>query len=98
MRRAGDFLRDKAPNLVAVFAATEEDKITFFAVCGKNAVEKGVKAGDLIKQVTAMTGGKGGGKPDFAMGGGKDMLMLDNALAMVDNFVAMKLGLLKEDK
>ena len=61
MRRAGDFLRDKAPNLVAVFAATEEDKITFFAVCGKNAVEKGVKAGDLIKQVTAMTGGKGGG-------------------------------------
>ena len=85
MRRAGDFLRDKAPNLVAVFAATEEDKITFFAVCGKNAVEKGVKAGDLIKQVTAMTGGK-------------DMLMLDNALAMVDNFVAMKLGLLKEDK
>ena len=98
MRRAGDFLRDKAPNLVAVFAATEEDKITFFAVCGKNAVEKGVKAGDLIRQVTAMTGGKGGGKPDFAMGGGKDMLMLDNALAMVDNFVAMKLGLLKEDK
>ena len=45
-----------------------------------------------------MTGGKGGGKPDCAMGGGKDMLMLDNALAMVDNFVAMKLGLLKEDK
>ena len=40
----------------------------------------------------------GKGKPDFAMGGGKDMLMLDNALAMVDNFVAMKLGLLKEDK
>ena len=98
MRRVGDFLRDKAPNLVAVFAAVEEGKITFFAVCGKNAVEKGVKAGDLIKQVTAMTGGKGGGKPDFAMGGGKDTLMLDNALAMVDNFVAIKLGLLKEEK
>ena len=98
MRRAGDFLRDKAPNLVAVFATTDDaQKITFFAVCGKNAVEKGVKAGDIIKQVTAMTGGKGGGKPDFAMGGGKDMLMLDNALAMVDNFVAMKLGLLKEE-
>ena len=61
-------------------------------------MEQGVKAGDRIKQVTAMPGGKGGGKPDFAMGGGKDMLMLDNALAMVDNFVAMKLGLLKEDK
>ena len=63
MRRAGDFLRDKAPNLVAVFAATEEDKITFFAVCGKNAVEKGVKAGDLIKQVTAMTGARAAASP-----------------------------------
>ena len=61
-------------------------------------MEKGVKAGDRRKQVTGMPGGKGGGKHDSAMGGGKDMLMLDNALAMVDNFVAMKLGLLKEDK
>lgn len=69
MRRAGDFLRDKAPNLVAVFAAVEgEDKITFFAVCGKNAVEKGVKAGDLIKQVTAMTGGRGGGQARLCHG------------------------------
>ena len=44
----------------------------------------------------ALTGGKGGGKPDSAMGGGSDVLMLDNALAMVDNFVAMKLGINKE--
>ena len=52
----------------------------------------------LVKQIAAMAGGNGGGKPDFAMGGGKDTLMLDNALAMVDNFVAIKLGLLKEEK
>ena len=99
LRRMGDVIRDKGPNAVAVLASVGEgDKITFLAVCGKNAVEKGVKAGDVIRQVTAICGGSGGGKPDSAMGGGKDPLMLDNALAMVDNFVAIKLGLIGGDK
>ncbi|MEG2214226.1 MAG: alanine--tRNA ligase [Oscillospiraceae bacterium] len=98
LRTMGDFLRDKAPNVVAVLAATDEDKITFRAVCGKNAIAKGIKAGDIIRQVTAICGGSGGGKPDSAMGGGKDVLMLDNALAMVDNFVSMKLGLNKTEE
>ena len=60
---------------------------------GPEAVKRGIKAGDLVKSVCAICGGKGGGKPDSAMGGGKDPLMLDNALAMVDNVVSMKLGL-----
>ena len=96
LRRMGDFLRERATNVVAVLAAVNEGKITFLAVCGKEAVSAGVKAGDIIRQVTAITGGKGGGKPDSAMGGGSDIMMLDNALAMVDNFVALKLGLSKE--
>ena len=96
LRRMGDFLRERAANVVAVLAAVNEGKITFLAVCGKEAVSAGVKAGDIIRQVTAITGGKGGGKPDSAMGGGSDIMMLDNALAMVDNFVALKLGLSKE--
>ena len=53
----------------------------------------GVKAGDIIKNVTAICGGKGGGKPDSAMGGGNDLLKLDDALAKVDDLVAEKLGL-----
>ena len=93
LRSMGDFLRDKEPNVVAVLATVKGEKITFLAVCGKEAVKKGVKAGDIIKQVSAIAGGSGGGKPDSAMGGGKDPLMLDNALAMVDNVVSMKLGL-----
>ncbi len=93
LRGMGDFLRDKEPNVVAVLATVNGEKITFLAVCGKEAVKKGVKAGDIIKQVSAIAGGSGGGKPDSAMGGGKDPLMLDNALAMVDNVVSMKLGL-----
>ena len=93
LRQMGDFLRDKEPNVVAVLASTNEDKITFLAVCGKQAVAQGIKAGDLVKSVCAICGGKGGGKPDSAMGGGKDMLKLDDALASVDDFVAVKLGL-----
>ena len=81
LRQMGDFLRDKEPKVVAVLASTNEDKITFLAVCGKEAVAQGVKAGDLVKSVCAICGGKGGGKPDSAMGGGKDMLKLDDALA-----------------
>ena len=84
---------DGAPNVVAVLSTIKDGKITFLAVCGKEAVAKGVKAGDIVKQVSAIAGGSGGGKPDSAMGGGKDPLMLDNALAMVDNVVSMKLGL-----
>ena len=92
LRSMGDFLRDKDPRVVAVLATVQGEKITFLSVCGKEAIQKGVKAGDIIKQVSAIAGGSGGGKPDSAMGGGKNVVMLDNALAMVDNVVAMKLG------
>ena len=93
LRQMGDLLREKDPCVVAVLACVNDGKITFLCACGKESVKKGVKAGDIIKQVCAIAGGSGGGKPDSAMGGGKDVLMLDNALAMVDNVVAMKLGL-----
>ena len=88
LRKIGDMLRDKDESVVAVLSSVSDDKITFNAVCGKKAVAAGIKAGDLIRTVTAITGGSGGGKPDSAMGGGKDPLMLDNALAVVDNFVS----------
>ena len=93
LRQMGDFLKDKEPNVVAVLASTSDEKISFLAVCGKNSIAKGIKAGDLVKNVCIICGGKGGGKPDSAMGGGKDMLKLDDALASVDDYVAVKLGL-----
>jgi alanyl-tRNA synthetase len=92
LRKIGDFLRDKDPKVVAVLSSVNGEKITFLAVCGKEAVKAGIKAGDIIKQVTKICGGSGGGKPDSAMGGGKDVLKLDDALATVDDFVAEKLG------
>ena len=91
LRQMGDFLRDKEPGVVAVLASAAEEKITFLAVCGKEAVAKGIKAGELVKLVSGIAGGSGGGKPDSAMGGGKDLLKLDDALAAVDDFVAERL-------
>ena len=93
LRKLGDFLRDKDPDTVAVLATATENKVTFVAVCGKNAVARGIRAGDLVRAVSAVTGGKGGGKPDSAMGGGSEVLKIDDALAIVDDFVADKLGL-----
>ena len=90
MRKMGDFLRDKDPSVAALLASVNDGKITFLAVCGKEAVAKGVKAGEIIKAIAPICGGKGGGKPDSAMGGGSDLLKLDDALAALDDFVNEK--------
>ena len=92
LRQMGDMLRDKDSSVVAVLATVNDDKITFLSVCGKDANAKGIKAGDLVKQVCCCCGGSGGGKPDSAMGGGKDVTKVDNALALVDDFVVSKLN------
>jgi alanyl-tRNA synthetase len=93
LRKMGDFLRDKEENVVAVLAAVNGDKVSFLAVCGKQAIARGIKAGDIIKAVSAVAGGKGGGKAESAMGGGTNVLKTDDALAIVDDLVAEKLGL-----
>ena len=91
LRKMGDALRDKDPSVVALIAAVNGDKITFQCVCGKEAVAKGIRAGDIIKNVTAIAGGKGGGKPDSAMGGGNLVEKLPEALAALEDFVEAKL-------
>ncbi len=90
LRQMGDVLRDKAGNVVAVIASVNGGKITFQCVCGKDAVARGVKAGDIIRSITAIAGGKGGGRPDSAMGGGNDVSRLNDALAAVEQFVKEK--------
>ena len=92
LRKQGDQLRDKDAGVVAVLANVAGEKINILAVCGKDAVKAGVKAGDLVKKVTGLCGGSGGGKPDSAMGGGKDASKLNDALAAVEGFVSEKLG------
>ena len=90
LRQMGDMLRDKDASVAAVLASAAADKVTFLAVCGKDAVKAGVKAGEIVKHVCTVCGGNGGGKPDSAMGGGKDPAKLDEALNSVADFVATK--------
>ena len=92
LRKLGDFLRDKEPKIVGVLASVNEGKVTLLAVCGKEAVASGVKAGDIIKAIAPICGGKGGGKPDSAMGGGTEVSKVDDALAAVDDLILSKLG------
>jgi alanyl-tRNA synthetase len=92
LRQMGDMLRDKDATVAAVLATVNGEKLTFLAVCGKDAIAKGIKAGDLVKLVCSACGGSGGGKPDSAMGGGKDATQVDNALALVDDFVSSKVN------
>ena len=74
-----------------MISTVNDGKITFLAVCGKDAVAKGIRAGDLVKLVCTACGGSGGGKPDIAMGGGRELSKVDNALALVDDYVASKI-------
>ncbi|MCQ2421017.1 MAG: alanine--tRNA ligase-related protein, partial [Clostridia bacterium] len=90
LRQMGDVLRDKDASVVAVIALVGE-KLSLLAVCGKDAVAKGVKAGDIIKTIAPIVGGKGGGKPDSAMGGGSDASKVDEALAAVEGFVSERI-------
>jgi len=90
LRQMGDVLRDKDASVVAVLASASGEKVTFLAVCGKDAVKSGVKAGEIVKFVCNVCGGNGGGKPDSAMGGGKDASKMDEALSGVAGFVATK--------
>jgi len=91
LRQIEDTLRDWEANVVAVLAVVKDDKVTVLAACGKGAIDKGVKAGDVIREITKICDGSGGGKPDFAMGGGKNVGKLREALSAVDDFVEAKL-------
>ncbi len=91
LRQMGDMLRDKESGVVGVLAAVNGGKPSFLAICGKNAVAKGIKAGELVKLVCSTCGGSGGGKPDSAMGGGKDVSKIDEALALVEGFAASRI-------
>ena len=93
LRGMCDSIRDKAVNpVVAVLVGKAEDKITMAVTVNKLAQEKGLKAGVLVKELSAIAGGKGGGKPDFAMAGLKNETKIDEALAAVSAIVKKALG------
>jgi alanyl-tRNA synthetase len=87
LRSMGDDLKAKSDNVVAIIAGVNGDKANFVAVCGKNAIAKGVKAGDLVREIAKLAGGGGGGRPDSAMAGAKDVAKIDSAISAVESTV-----------
>ena len=92
LRKTGDAIKEKTPMCVCVFGANTDGKISFIAMAGADAVAKGVHCGKIIKEITAIAGGSGGGKPDSAQGGGKDASKIDDALARVDEIITSQIG------
>ena len=93
LRGMCDTLRDKAKKPVAaVLVGSEGEKITMAVSVNKLAQEKGLKAGSLVKTLSAIAGGKGGGKPDFAMAGLKDPNKIDEALHAAAGAIAQEMN------
>ena len=91
LRSMCDKIRDKAPNVVAALIGSDAGKTTLAVSVSKNAQARGLKAGLLAKQIAAIAGGNGGGKPDFAMAGIRDNTKIDEALAAVAGIVKAEL-------
>ena len=87
LRTMCDKIRDSAPNVVAVLAATQDGKANIAVTVGKDAQQKGLNAGKIVREVAKVAGGNGGGKAEFAMAGAKDLTKLDEALAAAEGIV-----------
>jgi len=87
LRSMGEKIKENAPGLVAVFAGINGNSGNFVVACGKEAIAKGAHAGKIAQKVSAMTNGKGGGRPDIAMAGIGDKFKIDEALAALPQIV-----------
>ena len=83
-----DTVKDKNPDAVAVFAAVADGKLNFAVAAGTDAVRAGAHAGNILREIAAICGGKGGGRPDSAMGGGRDIDKIAEALAKAEEILA----------
>ena len=92
LRKTAETLKADNADVIALLAAVNDGKLTFCAACGKDAVGKGAHAGNLIKEAAKIAGGNGGGKPDIAMAGGKDISKIKEALAAVEDIARSQTG------
>ncbi len=92
LRKMADTIKADNADMIAIFAAVNGDKLTFAAACGKDAAAKGAHAGNLVKEIAKITGGNGGGKPDLAMAGGRDISKADEALKAVYDIAKNMIG------
>lgn len=84
MRELGDTIKSRMNNGVIFLTSQNEDKITFISMATSDVIDKGVNVGLLVKRVSSVVGGNGGGRKDIAQGGGKYLDKLDEALKQVE--------------
>jgi alanyl-tRNA synthetase len=87
LRNLCDELRNKLASGIVVLASVLEEKISFVAMATKDVNAKGILAGNIIREVAKTTGGSGGGRPDMAQAGGKDVSKVDEALSVVEKLI-----------
>ncbi len=90
-RSLADEIKASRSDVVAVLAVNTDGKLNFITVCGADAVKAGAHAGKIVSAVAAVTGGKGGGRPDNAMAGGRDAALIADALAAAETTLASML-------
>jgi alanyl-tRNA synthetase len=90
LRTLSDNIKSSHSNIVALLSSNANEKLTLVCVCGPEAIAKGAKAGDLVKEVCKIVGGGGGGRPDSATAGGKDESKLDEAFKAFSEIVKSK--------
>ncbi|MEG1462649.1 MAG: DHHA1 domain-containing protein, partial [Anaerorhabdus sp.] len=83
-----EVLRNKCENSFVFISNVVDDKITFVVASSKEAIEKGLKAGEIAKLAATMSGGNGGGRPDLAQSGGKDSSKLDEIFNTIESKLA----------
>ncbi len=91
LRSMSDEIKNKGDNAVGVLASVTGEKATIACACGNGAVKAGLKAGDIVREIAKLAGGSGGGRPDFAMAGAKDISKLDDALAAARGIIESKI-------
>ena len=91
LRELGDQLRDKIGEGIVVLVTTTEDKVSILATATAGAVAKGAHSGNIVRTIAAVCDGKGGGRPDSAMAGGKDVSKADDVVAAVADTVSAML-------
>ena len=92
LRSMCDKVKGDSDSAVCMFASVNDNKLTFCAACGKKAIEKGANAGNIVRAVAEIAGGKGGGKPDSAMAGGKDISKAAEAVEAAKKIIADMIG------
>ena len=91
-REAIDMIKKKAKSVAVLFGFADEGKVTLLAGVTDDLIKKGIKAGDIVKEVAPIVGGGGGGRPQMAQAGGKDPAKLDEALRKAKEFIVQKLN------